>query len=162
MDFESVYRLYFRDVLLYVGGLAGDGQLAEEIVQETFEKALKSIKSFDGSQDIRAWLFTIAKNAYFSRCRKEKRIVEISDEGALRDSGISFVEAIENREKAERIHEFLHGMNEPYKEVFMLRVFGELSYESIGRIFGRSAGWGRVIFYRAKKMIVDFMEEYDE
>ena len=162
MDFESVYRLYFRDVLLYVGGLAGDGQLAEEIVQETFEKALKNIKSFDGSQDIRAWLFTIAKNAYFSRCRKEKRIVEISDEGALRDSGISFVEAIENREKAERIHEFLHGMNEPYKEVFMLRVFGELSYESIGRIFGRSAGWGRVIFYRAKKMIVDFMEEYDE
>lgn len=162
MDFESVYRLYFRDVLLYISGLAGDEQLAEEIAQETFEKALKCIKSFDGSKDIRAWLFTIAKNAYFSRCRKEKRIVELSDEGALRDSGISFVEAMENREKAERIYEFLHEMKEPHKEVFMLRVFGELPYDSIGRIFGRSASWARVTFYRAKKMIVDFMEGYDE
>lgn len=162
MDFESVYRLYFRDVLLYVSGLAGDGQLAEEIAQETFEKALKNIDSFDGRKDIRAWLFTIAKNAYFSRCRKEKRNVELPDEGALQDSGISFVEAMENREKVEHIYEFLHGMKEPYKEVFMLRVFGELPYDSIGRIFGRSASWARVTFYRAKKMIVDFMEEYDE
>lgn len=162
MDFESVYRLYFRDVLLYVSGLAGDGQLAEEITQETFEKALKNIKSFDGSKDIRAWLFTIARNAYFSRCRKEKRIVEIPDEGALVDSGISFVEAMENGERVEHIYEFLHEMKEPYKEVFMLRIFGELPYDSIGRIFGRSASWARVTFYRAKKMIVDFMEEYDE
>ena len=55
-------------------------------------------------------------------------------------------------------------MDEPYKEVFSLRVFGELPFEKIGTIFGKSSGWVRVTFYRAKKQIVDYMEvtEHEE
>lgn len=73
MDFDQVYRAFFRDVLFYVWGLCGDRVLAEEIAQETFFKALKSIDRFDGQGDIRPWLFAISKNTYYDHCRKQKR-----------------------------------------------------------------------------------------
>lgn len=56
------------------------------------------------------------------------------------------------------IHQFLHSMKEPYKEVFSLRVFGELSFEKIGLLFGKSPGWARVTYHRARKQIIDYME----
>lgn len=71
MDIESVYTQYFKDVFLYVRSLSADAGTAEEIAQETFMRALKSLDSFDGSRDIRAWLFTIAKNTYYTFCRRE-------------------------------------------------------------------------------------------
>jgi RNA polymerase sigma-70 factor (ECF subfamily) len=46
-------------------------------------------------------------------------------------------------------------MREPYKEIFTLRIFGELPYEQIGLLFGKSAGWARVIYYRAKNQIIE-------
>lgn len=159
MDFETIYRTYFKDVFLFMRGLASDKHIAEEITQETFVKALKSIGSFDGSKDIRAWLFTIARNSYYSYCRKQKRIIELTDEKETENTGVSFTEDIENSEQAFLIHSFIHKMSEPYKEVFSLRVMGELPFEKIGSIFGKSAGWARVTFYRAKKQIINQMEE---
>ena len=67
MDFERIYRMYFKDVFLYLRALSADTDTAEEITQETFVKALRSIDTFDGSKDIRAWLFTIARNTYYDR-----------------------------------------------------------------------------------------------
>ena len=162
MDFEIIYRKYFKDVLLYVCGLAGDPLLAEEITQETFAKALKSIGSYKEEKDIRAWLFTIAKNSHFSYLRKQRLTASLPEEGSVEDIGVSFIEAFEDSETAMRIHSFIHDMEDPYKEVFTLRVMGELSYEKIGKVFGKSSGWARVTFYRAKQKVIAFMEENDE
>ena len=74
------------------------------------------------------------------------------------DTGVQFAENLVDEEQAFLIHQFLHTMEEPYKEVFNLRVFGELSYEKIGMLFGKSSGWARVTFYRAKKKIEEYME----
>lgn len=71
MDIESVYRQYFKDVFLYLRSLSAEAGTAEEIAQETFMKALKSLDSFDGSRDVRAWLFAIARNTYYTFCRRE-------------------------------------------------------------------------------------------
>ena len=70
MDMETIYRLYFRDVYLFLQGLTRSETLAEELTQETFFKALDGLKNFDGKQDVRAWLFTVARNAYYSHCRR--------------------------------------------------------------------------------------------
>ena len=67
MDIETLYRLYFRDVALFLQGLTHSEALTEELTQETFFKALNALDSFDGKQDIRAWLFTIARNCYYSQ-----------------------------------------------------------------------------------------------
>ena len=63
-----------------------------------------------------------------------------------------------NEEDAFLIHQYLHSMKEPYTEVFSLRVFGELSFEKIGQLFGKNSSWARVTFYRAKKQIAEHME----
>ena len=75
MDLEAIYEAHFRDVYRFLLGLTENGPLAEELCQETFFKALKAARRFDGSQDARAWLFTIASNCFYSHCRKQKRAV---------------------------------------------------------------------------------------
>lgn len=158
MDFEEVYEQYFKDVYLYMVLLSRDEKIAEEITQETFFKALKSIHQYDGTKDIRAWLFTIAKNTYFTHHKKSSRevTVEVIEESKM---DVELVNSMVNEEESFRIHQFLHAMDEPYKEVFSLRTFGELPFEKIGMLFGKSAGWARVTFYRAKKQIIAYMEE---
>ncbi len=151
-DFEDVYKLYFRDVFLYMCGLCRDEGVAEEIVQDTFVKALENLDRYDGRKDIRAWLFTIARNTYYNYCRHKN--ISIDDIPETPDD-VVFVEHAENEEQAMQIHMALHSLREPYKEVFNLRVFGELSFEKIGTIFGRSAGWARVTYFRAKKLLME-------
>ncbi len=158
MDFDSIYRSYFRDVFLYLRALSANEDIAEEMTQETFVKALKSIDKFDGSKDIRAWLFTIARNTYYTWCRRQKIYAgeEMTEDAAMVQS--DFTERFADEESAFLIHQFLHNMEDPYKEVFHLRVFGELPFEKIGLLFGKSSGWARVTFYRAKKRILEYME----
>ena len=158
MDFEEIYREYFKEVYLYIKSLSHDKNIAEEITQEAFFKALKAIDKFDGSKDIRAWLFTIAKNTYFSYYKRNKRVID-SDVVEESDMGVHIVNHLLNEEDAFSVHQFLHSMNEPYKEVFSLRTFGELPFEKIGLLFGKSAGWARVTYYRARKQIIEYMEE---
>jgi len=83
--------------------------------------------------------------------------LDVKDESST--GGVQFVKHLMNEEDAFNVHQFLHLMDEPYKEVFSLRTFGELPFEKIGRLFGKSAGWARVTFYRARKQIIEFMEE---
>ena len=161
MGFEEIYARYFRDVYRFALGLTQDRALAEEIAQDTFFKALKSLDQFDGSKDIRALLFTIARNAWYSHCRAHRRTISQEELPQELPGGVRIEERIEDEESAFAIHQFLHHMEEPYKEVFSLRVFGELPYEKIGRLFGKSANWARVTFYRAKVQIMEHMEAID-
>ena len=160
MDFEQLYKSYFLDVYYYMRGICRDEKLCEEVAQETFFKALKKIDSFDGRTDIRAWLFTIAKNTYISILRKNKRNGGSTDDVILSDQS-DLQDGLADKDMALRIHTILHTLKEPYKEVFSLRVFGELSFEDIGKLFSKSAGWARVTYYRAKMMILHEMEEQD-
>ncbi len=162
MDFGSVYCAYFRDVFLYSCSLSGNESIAEEIAQETFVKALRAIDRFDGSKDIRAWLFTIAKNTYFTYCKRQKIYADEMLSEYTADIQADFTERLADEESAFRIHQFLHDMDEPYKEVFSLRVFGELPFDRIGELFGKRSGWARVTYYRAKKKIFECMEAMED
>lgn len=159
MNFEETYRTCFQNVYRFLFSLTGNADLAQELTQETFFKAMRTIHRFDGRKDILAWLFTIARNTYYSYCRKQKHTVHepIPEDPAPPPDLLS--ENLIEKEIAMEIHRFLHTMKEPYKEVFTLRVLGELSYVQIGRLFGKSEGWVRVTYYRAKKQIIDHMEE---
>lgn len=161
MGFDEIYQLYFKDIYHYLLGLSKDQHISEEITQETFFKALRSLHQFDGKKDIRAWLFTIAKNTYFSYMKQPQQVsLDASDLSV--PSGVSFVERLLDEEQCFEIHKFLHQMKEPYKEVFNLRVFGELPFERIGMIFGKSAPWARVTYHRARKMIIEYMEVMED
>lgn len=151
-EFEEVYEHYFKDVYRYVLSLCKQEAIAEEITQETFFKALKSIDRFDGTCRIYVWLCQIAKNTYFSFCKKERRldsnaeIERILAEGSPEENYLQKAAAFE-------IYKYLHTMEEPYKEVVSLRLFGELSFAQIAELFGKTESWARVTYHRARLKI---------
>lgn len=158
-EFEDTYNLYFKDVFLYIYSLSGDKHIAEDITSETFMKAIQSIDSFKGNCDIRVWLCQIAKNSYFSYLRKIKKFVDIEALPEKADDQ-DVEQIISSSETSMKIHEVLHNLGEPYKEVFSLRVFGELSFKQIAYLFGKSENWACVTYHRARKKIKERMEDY--
>jgi RNA polymerase sigma factor (sigma-70 family) len=158
-EFEDTYNLYFKDVFLYIYSLSGDKHIAEDITSETFMKAIQSIDSFKGNCDIRVWLCQIAKNSYFSYLRKIKKFVDIEALPEKADDQ-DVEQIISSSETSMKIHEVLHNLGEPYKEVFSLRVFGELSFKQIAYLFGKSENWACVTYHRTRKKIKERMEDY--
>lgn len=151
-DFSDLYDQYFKDVYRFAFSLSKSQSLAEEITQETFFKALSGIDSFHGNCQIYVWLCQIAKNTYFSYVKKEKRY----DYGAQMPdllSGDSLEENLFRKESSFEIHKCLHALEEPYKEVFSLRLFGELSFSQIAALFGKTESWARVTYHRARLKI---------
>ncbi len=160
LDVEAVYKSYYLDVYRYVRSLAAPPDTAEEITQETFLKAMKAIRTFDGRKDIRAWLFVIARNLYFNYCKRQKIYADLNLDAEKHCADVRFepAETLIDRERVAYIRRYMDGMDEPYRKVFRLRVFGELPFEKIGELFGKSPGWARVTYYRAKKKIAAYME----
>jgi RNA polymerase sigma-70 factor (ECF subfamily) len=156
-DFEKIYKEYFQDVYIFILSLSRNETIAEEITQETFFKALKNINKFKGNCKINVWLCKIAKNTYFSYVKKQKRFE--SDISYEIESDFNVEERIQNKEEAFRIHKALHYLDEPYKEVFTLRIFGELPFIQISKLFGKTENWARVTFHRAKIKIKDMLME---
>ena len=163
-EFEKIYIRYFNDVFLFLKKLSKDESIAEEITSETFFKAMRSIDTFRGETDVRVWLCQIAKNCYFSYLKKQQRVVDIDaiDDIELSDNKDTIEEQILNRSDAMQIHLRLHNLAEPYKEVFMLRVFGELSFKQIADIFQKTDNWACVTYHRARNKILKQMEDNDE
>lgn len=157
MEFEEIYATYFSDVYMYIRRLSRDEHIAEEITSETFFKAISSIESFRGECDIRVWLCQIAKNCYFTYLKKAKRIDSIEDI-EIAEQSETFEERFFQKDAAMQIQKVLHDIPDPYKEVFMWRVFAEMSFKQIGQIFHKSENWACVTYHRARKMIKERLE----
>jgi RNA polymerase sigma-70 factor (ECF subfamily) len=155
-DFEQVYSEYYDNVFQYVWSLCGDEQWAEEITQESFFKALKSIDSFRGECKLDVWLCQIAKNTYYTAVKRRQRQAPYPVELIRSDEAID--QKLLDAEAALQIHQLLHGLEEPYKEVFWMRTFGDLSFRKIGALFGKTESWARVTYHRAKMKIKEGLQ----
>ena len=151
-EFERIYNDYFRDVYLYIKSLSKDEQVAQDITSETFMKAIQSVDKFNCSCDIRVLLCQIAKNSYFSYLRKNNKVVLV-DQISEKENGFDIEQRMESKETSMKIHQVIHALDEPYKEVFSLRTFGELSFKEIGLLFQKSENWDCVTYHRARKKI---------
>ncbi len=161
MEFDQIYSTYFKSVYLYAMQLSDNKHIAEEITSDTFYKAIHSIDKFRGDCDMRVWLCQIAKNTYYSYLKKNKKVLSM-EETNLRDSPSTdkpIDVLISNREEAQVIRKVLHDMPDPYKEVFMWRVFGELSFKEIGNLYDKTDNWACVTYHRARKIIQSRLEE---
>lgn len=150
---EVSFEQYYEDVLRFLRGLSRNEDLAEELTQETFYRAMKSVHSFRGDCDLRIWLCSIAKNLFFTYRKKQQRITlgELFENYEVVDKRIE--QMIADQETAQQIHRVLHDLKEPYKEIFSLRIFGELSFKQIAELFHKSEHWACVTYHRAKEMI---------
>ena len=161
MDLEQIYETYFKSVYLYMWRLSGNEHLAEEITSETFFKAIKSIESFRGECDMRIWLCQIAKNTYYSYIKKRDKTLSVAETELqdVVDTDAFIAGQIIAKEEVQQIRKILHELPDPYKEVFMWRVFGELSFKAIGDLYNKTDNWACVTYHRARKMIKGRLEE---
>ena len=136
LELEEIYKTYFQDVYYFVLAMSKDPHIAEEITQETFFKALKGVKHFQGKCSIKSWLCQIASDGKTDG--PEQRMLR--------------------KDEAMTVYQTLHYLDEPYKEVFTLKVLGELNYKEIAQIFGKQETWARVTYHRARVKIQDILE----
>lgn len=151
-DRQQLYETCYMQVYSYVLTLCRDRAEAEELTQETFFRAMRAggKSAFAGRSDEVTWLCSIAKNLWTDECRRQSRFTELPEDT---DSGSDLEAEAADSDLSFRIHLVLHSLDEPYREVFELRVFGDLSFAKIGTIFGKTENWARVTYHRAKLKI---------
>ena len=154
---ERLYNTYYMRVFSYVMTLSGDRHTSEEITQEAFFRAFSRSASFRNESDEMTWLCAIAKNCFVDETRRRNKTAPVPEE--LPASGKSIEQLVTDKDSSFRIHAMLHTMDDPYKEVFELRIFGELSFSQIGTIFGKTENWARVTYHRARLKLQEKMSE---
>ena len=157
MDIETIYRLYFRDVCLFLQGLTRSETLAEELTQETFYQAMRHWNDFRGESSLSTWLCTIAKRLYYNECRRAPSLP--LREAEARAEGSDLTQRLIDGDQRVALFSLLHRLQEPFREVFTLRTFGELSHAEIAALFGKSESWARVTYHRARQLLRRMAEE---
>ena len=154
MELEEMYQAYSRKVYGYLLSLCGRPDLAEDLMQDTFLKAAQKIDSFHGESSLSTWLCAIAKRLWLDDLRKNKRQAEEEPEKLL----TGYLD--EKRDL--RLFQYLHEIEDPFREVILLRTFAALSFKEIGEIFSKSENWARVTFFRGKEKLGKAAKKHDE
>ena len=162
LNIQEVYEQYFTVVYRYLLSLSHNTHIAEELTQETFFKALKKVDDFRGDCDLRVWLCQISKNTYYDYLKKNKKYAPESQDEKEESFPSDLLQNFSDKETALQVHKVLHRLSEPYKEVFSLRVFGELSFGTISSLFGKSESWARDTYHRACKKIREELDHEDQ
>lgn len=161
---EEIYqenaKLVYRFLLKY----CHDPQLAEELTQETFLRAMNSIERYDYSCKISVWLCQIAKHIYLQYLAKKGKEIpfeEIAlDEMTGRDTADKGIEEqVIRRYELLDVLKDMQNLPEQMREVIYLRAIAELSFKEIGEILGKSENWARVTFYRGKERLLRGVRE---
>lgn len=150
-NIEQIYKEYFDMINKYLFCLTKNRDLAEELTQETFYRAIQKIDSYNGNCKMSVWLCQIAKNIWYNYYKKEKRIVVMTEEELLR---IEDKETIDNllisQEEKNILYEKIQKLDIKTREVMYLRIVRDLSFKDIGDVVGKTENWARVIFFRGK------------
>lgn len=158
-DFRELYSLYSKQLYNYLFFLTNNSFEAEELVQETFYQAFKSIYRFNGDSSVKTWLYQIGKNVYYKHQRKNTAQHTEFDPNHKSFTDFSSPDKILEKEEQEKIlHQSISQLKEPYKQIVILRSFNELSFKEIGDIFQMSENWARVNFHRGKQTLGEFLK----
>ena len=153
-NIEEIYNDYFKIVKKYLFCLTGNNDIAEELTQETFYKAMLKINTFKGNCKMSVWLCQIAKNLWYNELKKNKKIKNVTEE-ELTEIEISntLEDIVFSNEEKSKLYEKIQLLDNQTKQVVLLRIMGELSFKEIGNILGRNENWARVTFYRGKQKL---------
>lgn len=161
--FEELYEKYFSRIYFFIFKLCNDSNLAEELTQETFYQAFTSFHRFKGESDIFTWLAAIAKHTYYKYLRKNKMDIDTVSYDLVANVLCTGVfenpeEGFQKKDTSEKLQKTIKNIPEKYRDVVILRVYAEMSFAQIGQSLKISENSAKVIFFRAKKMI---MEEFE-
>ncbi len=147
---DEIYQKYAQTVYKYLMSRTHDMNLSEELTQETFFQAVRSIGKYDGSCHITTWLCAIASNVLQTYRRKHPPEAGLTE---LDHTDVSVSDTFMQTEERVSLLKKLHALQEPYREVMYLRIFCDLSFNEIGEIYGKSENWARVTYYRGREKL---------
>lgn len=154
-NIEEIYKEYSITVYKYLFCLTQNRDISEDLMQETFAIAVKDVKKFRGDCKLSVWLCQIAKHLWYKELKKKNKNANVSfeeiNENVLYDETPE--EIICDKEEKLKLFKDMQKLDSKSKEVMYLRLIGDLSYEEIGEILGKTSNWSRVTFYRAKQKI---------
>ena len=152
---RKVYEEYAKSVYRFLLSLTESEDWAEELLQETFYQALQHISKFEGKCSLYTWLCQIGKNAWYKECRRKKRFSDENIEDLVLASKEPSVDSqvIEKLEYA-KMRKAILKLEEPYRDVLILHIYGEIKLSEIANIYGKSESWAKVTFFRAKQKII--------
>ena len=159
-ELDQIYREYAGDIYAYALSICRNQAMAQDILQDTMLKAVTSYDTFRGDCSVKSWLCAIAKNLCLNAMKRaDNNNLPVEESAVPHPDNIE--QQLSDNDTAMRIHKHLHSLDEPYREVFSLRVFAELKFDDIGKIFGKSGNWARVTFFRAKEKLIQLTKEED-
>lgn len=162
IDMDSVYREYEKLVYRFLYSHTHDAEWSQELMQETFLRAVNSISRYDGTCKLSVWLCQIAKHILYQELRKKKQIETVELVDCLTDDSAPNGEtSILKQESKIELYREIHLLPEREREVVLYRITGELSFREIGEILGKSENWSRTVFYRAKQKIREELKKYE-
>ncbi len=158
MNFEELYTACFHKLYQFTLNLSRSESDAEEIVQETFLRAIQHVNKLPDDANLDAWLFRVARNVHISRLRKRQK--ETGDMALdMVPSDVDVEDRLTQQDQALHILRALHTLDDPYKEVFTLRALGDVGYPQIAALFGKSESWARVTYHRARLLLAERMNK---
>jgi len=180
-EFQEIYTAYVRRVYRFLLGLTGNSTEAEELTQQTFYLAFRHIGKFEGRSSLYTWLCQIGKNAWLRECRRLSRLSGESIEtlaGLSETSDATQISGVNSnlmpemsgsieinlikQEEHRRAVQKLTLLPQPYRDVVILRIYGELPFSEIAALFGKSESWGKVTFFRGNEKLRKMMEDEDD
>lgn len=153
-DMDAAYREYAVMVYKFLLSLCYEEELAEELTQETFYQAVRSVDRYDGSCKVSTWLCQIAKHLWFREMerRKRKGTSELTVDMESLEKPVE--EQLMVKEEKMELFRKVHVLDEISKEIVLLRVTGAFSFKEIAELFGKNENWARVTYYRAKQKLL--------
>jgi len=166
MDWENIYRGHAQAIFHYLLNLSGNQAASEDLLQETFIKAMRSEDSLKDPNKIHSWLMTIARNQFLDVCKKNNRrktsvIGDFEEEGFRFESQEDSPEdiAVKNDFNS-RLYRAMTGLSENYRTAFTLGVVQKLPYNEISDITGWSLAMVKSNIFRARKKIAGKLSEF--
>ncbi len=152
---RKAYDEYAKSVYRFLLSLTGSEDFAEDLLQETFYQALQHIDKFEGKCSLYTWLCQIGKNAWYKECRRKRRFCDENiDELVLASKEPSVESQIIEKLEYAKMRKAILKLEEPYRDVLILHIYGDIKLSEIAEIYGKSESWAKVTFFRAKQKIV--------
>ena len=159
-NMDEIYHRHAKAVYAFLLAKTADSMLAEELTQETFYQAVKSIGSFKGESSVSTWLIGIANNVLRGYFRKQKKQAEeeLPKTEIVARGGTATEDIVLRSMDTISLMQAMHRLPEPYREVLHLRLTADLSFKEIGQIMERTENWARVTYYRGKEKLLKGVE----
>lgn len=152
-DMDAFWRAYSDMVYKYLYCLTRDAALAEDLTADTFERAFRSAEKFRGECTVPVWLCAIAKRLWYDELRRRRKFAPQPPDAMPLDSGQDIEREMIERQEKNALYRRLHALDEPMREVMYLRLTGDMTFDEIGDILGKSGNWARVEYYRGKERL---------